>query len=70
MEMNSDTCKFNVNISCYPHDKCGRCGWNPEVAARRKARIVNLSPGGARVLTTDNRELFFSRAKIEKKLGL
>lgn len=33
-------------------------------------RIVSLSPGGARVVTTDGRELLLSRAKIEKKLGL
>lgn len=42
-------------------------GWCP---GSGKARIVNLSPGGARVITTDGRELFLSRSRIEKKLGI
>lgn len=42
-------------------------GWCP---GSGNCRIVSLRPGGARVVTTDGRELFLSRAKIEKKLGL
>lgn len=42
-------------------------GWCP---GSGNANIVSLSPGGARIITTDGRELFLSRAKIEKKLGL
>lgn len=32
-------CKHNQAVVCETGD-CGRCGWNPEVAARRKARIT------------------------------
>ena len=28
-------CRFNYGISCTQHDKCERCGWNPEEEERR-----------------------------------
>lgn len=42
-------------------------GWCPGSGI---AYSVSLTPGGARVLTTDGREMFLSRARIEKRLGL
>ena len=32
-------CLFNRAVQCPSHDKCDKCGWNPEVAAKRAAAI-------------------------------
>ena len=32
-------CKYNLAVACETAD-CDRCGWNPEVTSRRKARIT------------------------------
>jgi hypothetical protein len=37
-------CKFNLGIGCDEYDKCGNCGWNPEVNAKRK-RLANEAYG-------------------------
>lgn len=29
-------CKFNYGIACTEHDKCQKCGWNPEEDRRRR----------------------------------
>ena len=33
-------CKFNDGVNC-ERQKCGNCGWNPDVAKRRKEKILN-----------------------------
>lgn len=36
-------CKYNDCVMCYVRElasgKCKRCGWNPEVAQKRKAEV-------------------------------
>lgn len=33
-------CKYNEGVGCHPMKRqCGNCGWNPEVAKERLARI-------------------------------
>ena len=33
------SCIHNKEIRCFEH-KCGSCGWNPKVEAKRKAALV------------------------------
>ena len=34
------TCKYACNVGCaYDGSRCDKCGWNPEVAARRLEKI-------------------------------
>ena len=33
-------CRFNRVIECRDQTKCSRCGWDPEVAEARLARIT------------------------------
>ena len=36
--MENKTCCFNTGVDCDNY-KCGKCGWNPEVAAERIKNI-------------------------------
>jgi hypothetical protein len=29
-------CKYNLGIGCDEYEKCGNCGWNPEVNEKRR----------------------------------
>lgn len=33
-------CKFNAGVYC-ERQKCSSCGWNPDVAKRRKEKLFN-----------------------------
>lgn len=39
MEMNTRKCKFNAHIDCFDTSLCKKCGWNPDVEAKRKAKL-------------------------------
>lgn len=32
-------CRFNYDVICTNYNDCDGCGWNPEVAARRKEQL-------------------------------
>ena len=32
-------CICRSNILCSHHERCGSCGWNPRVEAKRKAKL-------------------------------
>lgn len=37
------TCFYRTGVGCFPQDyrkACGKCGWNPEVAAQRTAKLM------------------------------
>ena len=43
-KIDRETCFFNRGVVCSfaktaPNSKCRRCGWNPEEAERRKAKL-------------------------------
>ena len=33
--MENMCCQFNKCVDCIDHNKCWKCGWNPEVARER-----------------------------------
>lgn len=33
-----DSCQFNEGVGC-EYKVCGKCGWNPEIAAKRFEKI-------------------------------
>ncbi len=35
MENENSFCCFNTMIDCSTHNRCERCGWNPEVSKKR-----------------------------------
>lgn len=37
-------CLYNDGVECYDRT-CGKCGWNPVVAERRKAQITGVARG-------------------------
>lgn len=37
--MADKSCVFNSSIICNQQDICKKCGWNPEVEAKRKAKM-------------------------------
>lgn len=39
-EILMDPCRFNDGVRCLSQSECDQCGWNPEVAERRLARIL------------------------------
>ena len=40
-------CPFNEGVGC-TREECHRCGWNPEVAAERLARITGAKKDGGK----------------------
>lgn len=43
-KIDRETCFFNRGVKCVhaetaPNSQCRRCGWNPEEAERRKAKL-------------------------------
>lgn len=37
--MAEKNCAFNASVNCEKHDNCKKCGWNPVVEAKRKAKM-------------------------------
>lgn len=35
-----DPCPINDAVICSNHRKCNSCGWNPEVAEKRRAAVI------------------------------
>lgn len=47
MNKNQMCCKYVSNVYCNPAKMCcDKCGWNPEVAERRKQKIIEQRKGG------------------------
>lgn len=37
--MSKQLCRFTMEVECSKHNECGKCGWNPDNAQRRKEKI-------------------------------
>ncbi len=32
------SCVHNIGVECYKKNKCDKCGWNPQIAEKRKEK--------------------------------
>lgn len=39
MAKETGNCKYKLYIECFDQKNCKKCGWNPEVEKKRKAKL-------------------------------
>ena len=74
---NINYCKFNSYVNCIAHNRCGVCGWNPQVETKRinkqnkKSKSVEVNEVNEVMPETENKIALFNETcnKIEYLLS-